>query len=759
MSLPKPEAAAGHRRFDLPMVAVLVLCVFPLSWFAAGVSHRWEHPLIGWLALPLLPALGWYECRRTSRDTRLDRDTRRFWAGLSVGAALLVPASIGNMADVSGGTIPVELSPFTLMMFGASTVVVMWTLLRLPAWQRSSGDWLRFGLDTGIVLLTGSVLIWHLSPESGHPAEVSLSALMVTLVSVLCLIPFVKIAFAGAGQLDRRSLCLLAAAVAASGTAGALAPVLPGTHLTSGLLAYPLTLLGVVLAARRQRRAAAGGGTVRTAPRRFSLLPYLAIAVLYAALLKIEIPRGGDETLMALAVTVLTGLVVLRQITTLRTNAALLDRLDHEVTHDPLTGIGNRHAYLEEVSARLTAGEPVVVALLDLDDFKDVNDRFGHHTGDDLLRTISDRVRRRLRPQDTVARLGGDEFTLLLPGMDEAATEELLRGLLAAVQEPVLVDGHEMAPRVSVGVTSGVPGDSPIELLRRADVAMYAAKSTGGGRRAWFDPIMDQMADLDARLAADLRQAIARDELSLVYQPIVELPGGGLAGVETLVRWRHPEHGMVSPAVFVPLAERNGYIVELGRWVLEHAVRQTARWRAEHGDTAPGKVSVNVSARQLSEPGFPEEVAALLAAAELDPALLVVEVTETAVIGTGIAFDAVRRLDAMGVRIALDDFGTGHSSLSLLVECPVSWLKVDKSFVDGVTMQSPQAVIVDGLIGITRGLRMHAVAEGVETADQARRLHEAGYRFAQGYHFARPMPAADLTALLTTQETVSVSLS
>jgi EAL domain-containing protein (putative c-di-GMP-specific phosphodiesterase class I) len=220
--------------------------------------------------------------------------------------------------------------------------------------------------------------------------------------------------------------------------------------------------------------------------------------------------------------------------------------------------------------------------------------------------------------------------------------------------------------------------------------------------------------------------------------------------VEALVRWRHPEHGLVSPSVFIPLAERNGTIVELGRWILREVVSQAAVWERTYGVRAPEKVSVNISARQLREPGFASEVAALLHESGINPYRLVAEVTETAVLGTGEALDAVHALHELGVRVALDDFGTGQSSLSLLVDTPVRVLKVDKSFVDGVTAASSQAVIVDGLIGITDGLRIDAVAEGVETADQARRLHEVGYRFAQGFHFARPMSPDDVGLLLGT---------
>ncbi|MBB2943075.1 diguanylate cyclase (GGDEF)-like protein [Actinoplanes lutulentus] len=757
----------SRRPFDLPFVASLGLFVFVLAWFAIGLAHVWPHPIIGWLPLPVLSALTTYQCWLTARSPALDDTTRRFWGQLGIACGLLVFGSISNIADAFGGpVISQALSIRTQLIFVAAVLVVLVALLRLPTWQRTSGDWIRFGLDTGIVALTGTVLLWHFSIsriDFATSTDTSpRSVLVIMLVAVVALITFVKVAFAGAGRLDRGALHILSAGVGLSASTGVLTPLIADKpHLAASLIAFPMSQLTATLAARRQRHNGPARETSRPDPRRFSLVPYLSVAILYGVLLKVELPRGGAEAMMACSVTGLTLLVVLRQITTLRDNSRLLDtvdtnleqlrayqkQLDHQVTHDSLTGINNRSAWADEISRRLAGGEPFVVALLDLDDFKVINDRYGHHTGDVLLQTISRRLRERLRPEDTVARLGGDEFTLLLPGLDDEGTEELLRALLAEVQCPVMVEGHDLAPRISVGVTASRPEDTAGEVLRRADVAMYAAKREGGGRWTWFDTVMDQLADSDARLGADLRQAILRDQLFLVYQPIVELPHGRLAGVEALVRWRHPEHGLIPPGIFIPLAERNGQIVELGRWIVEQAVHQTARWVREYGADAPEKVSVNVSARQLNEPGFPAEMAALLSAAGLDPERLVVEVTETAVLGTGIALDAVRALHDLGLRIALDDFGTGQSSLSLLVECPVTWLKVDKSFVDGVTTASPQAVIVDGLIGITRGLRMQAVAEGVETAEQAARLYQAGYRFAQGYHFARPMPHSDVELL------------
>ncbi|MEV0901975.1 bifunctional diguanylate cyclase/phosphodiesterase [Actinoplanes sp. NPDC049802] len=764
---------SAHRRIDPSLVVALGLFLFVNGWFVIGLFHEWRHPIVAWLVMPVFSMLVTYECSRVARCAEIDRDTRRFWTRLGIACGMLIPGTASAMYDaLAGPVLSQQIGVRTQLIFGFCMGFVLYALLRLPTWQRTSGDWLRFVLDTGIIVLTAGVLLWHLSLSridfSGSPNATPRAVMVITLVSAVSLVTFVKVAFAGAGRLDRGALHILSAGVGLAALTAAVAPfIVDRPYLSTSLLAFPMSQLTAILAARRQLRNRNQPPPVRPPARRFSIVPYLAVALLYAAVLRVEVPRGGAEMVMALAAAGATVLVVLRQLTTLRDNARLLDtvdaslsqlqayqkQLDHQVSHDALTGIGNRSSYVEEISARLAGGEPFMVALLDLDDFKTVNDRYGHGTGDILLQTISRRLRERLRSEDTVARIGGDEFTLLLPGLTEAETDTLLLELMSVVQAPVLDGGLEMAPRISVGVTASRPEDTALELLRRADVAMYAAKNAGGGRWTWFDPIMDQIADNDARLAADLRQAIARDELFLLYQPIVELPHGRLTGVEALVRWRHPERGLISPAMFIPLAERNGYIVELGRWVLEQAVAQAARWERELGPDAPGKVSVNVSARQLGEPGFPAEMAALLSAAGLNPARLVVEVTETAVLGTGVALDVVRALAGQGLSIALDDFGTGQSSLSLLVDCPVSWLKVDKSFVDGVTTRSPQAVIVDSLIGITEGLRMQAVAEGVETAEQAERLYQAGYRFAQGYHFARPLPESDIELMIGVGET------
>jgi EAL domain-containing protein (putative c-di-GMP-specific phosphodiesterase class I) len=268
---------------------------------------------------------------------------------------------------------------------------------------------------------------------------------------------------------------------------------------------------------------------------------------------------------------------------------------------------------------------------------------------------------------------------------------------------------------------------------------MYAAKGSGKGRYAVYDAELEQHQAADAQLGAELRRALDDGQFRLVYQPIVRLPGGAWTGLETLIRWPHPVRGFVGPDVFIPIAERTGLIVPLGDWILRTALRQFAAWVAEHGAATPHEIGVNVSARQLREPGFARTVREALTESGVRPDRLVVEVTETAVFDGGVALDTLLDIVRMGVKVALDDFGTGHSSLGLLRTVPADTLKVDKSFVDGIGGTGEETVIATAMIQITDGLHLQAVAEGVETAEQATTLHRLGYRFAQGYHFSRPL--------------------
>ena len=424
-------------------------------------------------------------------------------------------------------------------------------------------------------------------------------------------------------------------------------------------------------------------------------------------------------------------------------------QLEDLALRDPLTGLPNRRVFEERLAAAVTAGSgrSPQVAVLDLNGFKDVNDRLGHTVGDRLLTAVAARLSALVREGDLVARLGGDEFAVLLADAHRTVMDEVAARLGTALRKPVEADGHELLVSASIGSADGTGLTDPGELLRRADLAMYAAKETGGARHRRYTRDLDKRAGEEAQLGAELRTALDTGQFQVVYQPIVSLPDARVVSVEALVRWHHPERGPVSPVEFIPVAEHNGLIVELGEWILRTACAQAVAWRREYGDDAPERMSVNVSARQLAEPGFAALVAETLAWTGLGAHQLTIEVTETAVFGGGQTVQTVQDLHELGIKIALDDFGTGHSSLGLLQTVPVDILKVDKSFVDTITMAGRHAVIATALIQVSTGLGLAAVAEGVETAEQAAELYRLGYRLAQGYHFGRPVPQPDFRAV------------
>ncbi|MER7004280.1 EAL domain-containing protein [Dactylosporangium sp. NPDC000555] len=490
-------------------------------------------------------------------------------------------------------------------------------------------------------------------------------------------------------------------------------------------------------------------------------MPYLAVFATCALLLA-DARAGGDDTLgVAIGAVALVLLVAARQATALRDNDDLVETLDGrlrevveyqetlawQATHDALTHLPNRRLLTQYTGEALGGGDRVAVALVDIDDFKAINDDLGHGTGDALLTAIAARLCELCPPEGLVARLGGDEYALVFPAADEPAALRILGEVAAGLRRPLDAAGHALVVEASVGVAVGAAGTDADELLRRADVAMYAAKERGKGRQVAYDPAMDQRGAEQARIAAELRVALDAGQLRVFYQPIVRLADGSTVGVEALVRWQHPQRGMVRPDLFIPAAERTGLIVPVGQWVLAEACRQAARWRCELGPDALQYVSVNVSPRQLREAGFARRLRAELHAAGLAPANLMVEVTETAVFDGGSALEELREIQRYGVQVALDDFGTGHSSLGLLRTCPVDVLKVDKSFVDNVTEAGEHSVVAEALIGISDGLRLRAVAEGVETQEQADALRRLGYRYAQGYLYGRPLPAEELPAL------------
>ncbi len=447
-------------------------------------------------------------------------------------------------------------------------------------------------------------------------------------------------------------------------------------------------------------------------------------------------------------------------------------QLAYQAFHDGLTGLANRALFRDRVEhalerargarAGMTA-EYVAVLFLDLDNFKAVNDSLGHAEGDRLLQHVADRLRRATRGFDTVARLGGDEFAVLLEGLaapDDASV--VAARVQAALAAPGAGAERDARAQASIGLAHATPGATADDLLRNADTAMYAAKAAGKGRFASFEPEMHHAVVARRQLERDLRDTLehpACPGFSLAYQPVVEIAGGAVVGLEALFRWRHPERGPVSPAECIPVAEESGLIVPLGSWVLREACRQLASWRARPvrasraGDAAAGdaavRVAVNVSGRQLEDPGFVDEVAAVLAEFGLPADHLTLEVTETAVMrDTARTVAALHALKALGVRVALDDFGTGYSSLSYLQQFPIDVLKIDKRFVDGVARGGGEAALARTVVALGQTLGLRTVAEGVETAEQRDALVGLGCALGQGYLFARPLPADEAGRLL-----------
>lgn len=423
-------------------------------------------------------------------------------------------------------------------------------------------------------------------------------------------------------------------------------------------------------------------------------------------------------------------------------------RLRYEATHDALTGLPNRTLFFERLEKALNAapGSRFGLCYLDLDGFKTVNDSLGHSAGDRLLVEVADRLQScATGPGEVVARLGGDEFVALTTGPG-AQTEEKVTDLavriLTALSTPIRLEGRELSVRGSIGIVEGASGErTPAEVLRSADITMYRAKAAGGNRFEFADAEADARAITRHGLTNALPAALERGEFFIEYQPLVHLHDGSVRGAEALVRWSHPQYGVLGPDRFIPLAERTGLIVPLGRWVLEESVRQARNWQRQHGG-APLRVNVNLSPTQLTHPGLVADTLRVLESSGLAPGALCLEVTESALIGADDELlEPLRRLAALGVDIALDDFGTGYSNLANLRRLPVSVLKLDRSFTQGMQQEPADPVdvkIVEGIVALAHSLELAVTVEGVETGAQAAQLRALGCDTAQGWYYARP---------------------
>ena len=424
------------------------------------------------------------------------------------------------------------------------------------------------------------------------------------------------------------------------------------------------------------------------------------------------------------------------------------EKLDHLAHHDPLTALPNRllfHDRLQHALPRAARDrEQLAILFIDLDRFKNVNDTLGHHIGDELLQQVAAQLAARLREGDTLARLGGDEFIVLLENVDgQYGATQVAEKLVAMFEQPFLVAGHELFVTCSVGV-SLFPDDAQDlnMLIRNADVAMYQAKARGRNGYRFYAPSMTGEGIERLRLETYLRRSIEKNEIFLNYQPQVEIDTGRLIGVEALVRWNHPELGLIAPARFIPLAEDSGYINQLGKWVLDEACRQMMRWQAQ-GLHVP-KMAVNLSVKQFERGSMAGVVADILRETGLAPERLQLEVTESVIMNTGDALGYINDLHAIGVGLAIDDFGTGYSSLAYLKQLPVQTLKIDRSFIKDISSDANDEAIAIAIIQLGKSMQLSVIAEGVETQEQAAFLLRHGCRLAQGYFYSRPVLAQDI---------------
>jgi diguanylate cyclase (GGDEF)-like protein len=434
----------------------------------------------------------------------------------------------------------------------------------------------------------------------------------------------------------------------------------------------------------------------------------------------------------------------------------LEDRLRYQAFHDQLTGLPNRALFMEKLAEAeaLQQESPTqsAVLFLDVDNLKAVNDSLGHEGGDRLITLLSERMTASVRESDTVARLSGDEFAILLLGPGSAhQAERVAHRIIDSLRAPVRIGEHLVRTGLSIGLaTSDTCVGSDIDMLRAADLAMYRAKTGGKGRLEVFQPSHHTALLQRDAVRAELSGALDAEQLELHYQPIVDVSSQQIVGFEALLRWRHPDRGLISPLEFIPLAEETGLIVPIGRWVLQQATQQAAEWQ-NRSPLGRLRMSVNVSVRQFQHPDLVGDVAEALQRSALDPSLLTLEITESLFAqDTEETTRKIGLLKDLGIRLALDDFGTGYSSLSYLRRFPIDTLKIDKSFIDGVTTSPEGHAVVAAITQLGQTLRLEVVAEGLEDADQLQALRDLHCPLGQGYHFSRPLTAGDAVKLMLT---------
>jgi diguanylate cyclase len=696
------------------------------------------------LACATLAAAGFFRAgvtRRLPRGAMLLGLSSTTWvAGVAVW--LSAESRSGSGLDaVSGG----------LMIAGSALLLA--GLLRLPGAPSSLGAKLRLAMDGALVAESILFVVWDpaVAPavQNGrHDMAILLATLGIPVADVICMTTIGALLWRSTG--GRLTLGVLFASAVVRTLADvrftgyALGRFGGGDTLMDAGWALSYALLAV---AALFSVAYAGKSRERRAPgRRLQLMMYLPVGAALTTAVGIALVEHRMRGPQLIVLLVITALLMARQWITLNENRRLLQRVAFQAEHDDLTGLLNRSALLRGVSAIVAGGGAVRVHLIDLNRFKDVNDAMGHPVGDELLVAVGQRLQLCVRGLQ-VARLGGDEFAVIDGRHDAVGVAERL---LAAIREPYTAAGRGVHLEASLGIaewSDAAPAADPdrvaVDLLRDADAAMYAAKAAGGGAHLFEDELRRSIVDRVA-LGRELRDALARDELTLAYQPVVDLRSGIVTHVEALARWDHSQRGPVPPGVFIPIAEASGLMQILGRWVLRTACAQAAAWSRDGFDIG---VCVNVSPQQLDDGTIVRDVSETLRRTRLAPGRLILELTESLFVDDS---DAVRgpleALRAAGSKIAIDDFGTGYSALSYLRRLPVDILKLDRRFLAEV---GPMDVaVLTTIVGLAHALGLETIAEGIETSDQLVLLRRLGCGYGQGYHLARPMAAADVPSHL-----------
>ena len=693
----------------------------------------------------------------------LDPKERRAWILLEVAFVGQALAHVVSLVGTFEPGLPAYPSVPDYLYLAMIPFVVAGLLL-LPAERRSPAERLKLLIDSSIVVAGACMALWYL--EIGPLLEAPGADPLVIAFSAAVPVIDLLLVFVLLILLQRRpeagtAVGLLSASMALKVVADStytIGYVQFGIAFQPGSWPFVLWAAGTFLTLlavhhRLRQDDPARGADRRPSRGRLGWLPYGAVVLAYGLLAFVArgealYPLGG---LIFGAIGIAT-LVIARQMFAQRENRRL-------AVTDPLTGLSNRSLIAERLAEMtrqpLREGRHSAVLLIDLDRFKPINDAYGHEAGDAVLKAVAVALRAVIRSGDVAGRLGGDEFAVVLPALpSRAAAESVAQRLVDALRTPVIFGDLVLAVEASIGVAFRDATTTDTEqLLAHADAAMYAVKRSGRGRYRVYTE------ELDTRgRDAELRRAVENDELVVHFQPVVDLTGGGSMAVEALVRWNHPTRGLLMPGAFIDLAEETGAVIPMGEWVLREACRQAAGWRDAYPAAEGVWLSVNLSARQVVQPGLAETIRGILAETGFPADRLVLELTESVVLQPDeLTVARLAELRDMGIGLSVDDFGTGYAALSYLRNLPVSVLKIDRSFVEGIDTDPDAYAVAEAVVRLAQAYRLHVVAEGIETAEQARCLVEMGCGYGQGYHFARPMPGPALAELLAARSAVIAS--